>query len=72
MANKNTNTLYRVYDKRGKYHHSYTRYNKESLSWAVDCAASIKGKVYEVSLDDSGTSKNSKLVFSSEGKINKD
>ena len=72
MANKNTNTLYRVYDRKGKYHHSYTPYNKEVLSWAVDCATSIKGKVYEVSLDDSGVSEKSKLVFSFEDNIKKD
>ena len=72
MENKNTTTLYRVHDKKGKYHHSYTPYNKDVLSWAVDCAASIKGKVYEVSLDDSGAYKNPKLVFSSEDNTKKD
>jgi len=68
MENNNSDKLYRVYDKKGKYHHSYSFDGRDSLSWAVDCASAVKGKVYEVGFDESGKSNTSKLVFSAEDK----
>ena len=68
MANKNNDKLYRVFDKKGKYHHSYSFTNKDSFGWAVDCASMVRGKVYEVGFDEFGKSNTSKLVFSAEEK----
>ena len=43
------NKQYRVYNKRGEYHHGYNGSLKGALSWAIDCAKRVGGSVREVS-----------------------
>lgn len=40
---------YKVYNKRGEYHHAYNASLQGSLSWAIDCAKRVSGSVTEVS-----------------------
>jgi len=46
---KSKATLYRVYNKKGEYHHSYSATLKGAVQWAIDCAKTISGSVNEVS-----------------------
>ena len=39
---------YKVYNKRGEYHHAYNASLQGSLSWAIDCAKSVGGSVKEI------------------------
>ena len=58
------NVIYRVYDKKDRYHQSYSPKLNDARNWAIDCATSIKGYVKEDSLDDNGGTTNSKVIFS--------
>ena len=40
--------LYRVYTKKGEYHHGYSAKLEGSRGWAIDCAKTIHGRVTEV------------------------
>ena len=40
--------LYRVYTKKGEYHHGYSAKLAGSRNWAIDCAKTIRGRVTEV------------------------
>tara|TARA_Y100000004_G_C8904522_1_gene408052 strand:- start:94 stop:291 length:198 start_codon:yes stop_codon:yes gene_type:complete len=40
--------LYRVYTKKGEYHHGYSAELKGSRDWAIDCAKTVRGFVKEV------------------------
>ena len=43
---KSKPVLYRVYNRKGEYHHAYSATLKGSLLWAIDCAKTVK-EVYE-------------------------
>jgi hypothetical protein len=43
------NKQYRVYNKRGEYHHAYNASLEDALSWAIDCAKRVNGSVTEIS-----------------------
>ena len=58
------NVIYRVYDKKDRYHQSYSPKLNDAKNWAIDCASSIKGYVKEDSIDDNGNMTNSKVIFS--------
>jgi len=60
------NIIYRVYDKKGRYHQSYSPKLQEARAWATDCAASVRGCVKEDCLDELGCTKSSKVIFSAE------
>ena len=45
---KSKPVLYRVYNRKGEYHHAYSATLKGSLLWAIDCAKRINGSVVEV------------------------
>ena len=49
------NKKYKVYTKKGEFHHGYNASLKGSLSWAIDCAKTINGSVVEV--DENGEEK---------------
>ena len=40
--------LYRVYTKKGDYHHGDSAKLEGSRKWAIDCAKTIRGRVTEV------------------------
>jgi len=40
--------LYRIYTKKGDYHHGYSAELKGSRDWAIDCAKAVRGIVKEV------------------------
>lgn len=40
--------LYRVYTKKGEYHHGYSAKLDGSRDWAIDCAKTVRGRVTEV------------------------
>ena len=42
------NKQYRVYTKRGEYHHAYNASLEGALSWAIDCAKRVGGSVRAV------------------------
>tara|TARA_R110002020_G_scaffold237040_3_gene449324 strand:- start:1551 stop:1751 length:201 start_codon:yes stop_codon:yes gene_type:complete len=42
---------YKVYTKKGEFHHSYNSVLKGSLSWAIDCAKTVNGFVMEINED---------------------
>ena len=42
------NKQYRVYTKRGEYHHAYNASLEGALSWAIDCAKTVGGSVKEI------------------------
>ena len=42
---------YKVYTKKGEFHHSYNSVLKGSLGWAIDCAKTVNGFVMETSED---------------------
>ncbi len=53
MKTKNTKSVrYRVYDKNGRYHHSYMDYSD-----ALNCAKHIGGRVTDIEKDNSNPSK---------------
>ena len=52
---KSKPTLYRVYNRKGEYHHAYSAILEGSLAWAIDCAKTVHGSVKEISED--GTEK---------------
>ncbi len=62
------NVIYRVYDKKERYHQSYSSKLKDSRCWAIDCAIIAKGSVKEDVLDEFGCTKSSKTIFSVENK----
>lgn len=64
------NVIYRVFDKKNRYHQSYSPKLANARSWAIDCAISAKGVVKEDVLDDSGVTQSSKVIFSFD-KMNK-
>ena len=43
--------LYRVYTKKGEYHHGYSAELNGSRDWAIDCARAVDGYVTQVSDD---------------------
>ena len=45
------NKKYKVYTKKGEFHHAYSGSLKGSLSWAIDCARTINGFVMEIDED---------------------
>ena len=57
---KNKAVLYRVYNRKGEYHHAYSATLKGSLLWAIDCAKTVHGSVKEVYED-----KTEKEIFTS-------
>ena len=68
MSETNEQKLYRVHDKKDRYHQTYSPKLEGGKEWAVDCATIIKGKVYEVILNELGVAKSSKIIFSIENK----
>ena len=45
---KSKATLYRVYSRKGEYHHAYNSSLDGALGWAIDCAKRVNGSVVEV------------------------
>jgi len=39
---------YRVYNRKGQYHHCYSNQLEGALTWAIDCAKTVQGSVREV------------------------
>jgi|TARA_R100000664_G_C2745023_1_gene132908 hypothetical protein len=39
---------YRVYNRKGQYHHCYSPSLEGALDWAIDCAKVVHGSVREV------------------------
>jgi hypothetical protein len=62
------NVIYRVFDKKSRYHQSYSSKLKDSRCWAIDCAVLLKGLVKEDTIDSLGCTTNSKVIYSSEKK----
>ena len=52
---KSKATLYRVYNRKGEYHHAYSPSLEGALVWAIACAKTVNGSVREVFED--GTEK---------------
>ena len=52
---KSKENLFRVYNRKGEYHHAYNSALDGALGLAIDCAKTVNGSVKEV-LDD-GTEK---------------
>ena len=50
---KSKPTLYRVYNRKGEYHHAYNSSLEGGLGWAIDCAKTVNGSVKEVCDDGS-------------------
>ena len=46
------NKKYKVYTKKGEFHHAYNSCLEGSLKWAIDCARTINGVV--MSVDENG------------------
>lgn len=59
----NENTIYRVYDKKGRYQQSYSAKMEGARSWAVDCATLLKGSVKEDVLNEKGLTEKSQNIF---------
>lgn len=57
------NTLYRVYDKKGRYQQSYSSKLQGARSWAIDCATLLKGVVKEDCLNEKGLTEKSQNIF---------
>ena len=49
---KSKSVRYRVYDKNGRYHHSYMEYSD-----ALNCAKNISGRVADIEKDNSESTK---------------
>ena len=45
------NKKYKVYTRKGEFHHSYNSCLEGSLNWAIDCAKTINGFVMEIGED---------------------
>ena len=58
------NVIYRVFDKKDRYHQSYSTKLENGRSWAIDCAIITKGYVKEDVIDNLGATKSSKIIFS--------
>ena len=41
-------TLYRVYTRKGEYHHCYNGYLDGALGWAIECAKRVNGSVVKI------------------------
>jgi len=48
---KTKTILYKVYTRKGEYHHAYSAELKGSRGWAIDCARAVDGYVTQVSDD---------------------
>ena len=48
---KTKTILYKVYTRKGEYHHAYSAELKGSREWAIDCARAVDGYVTQVSDD---------------------
>ena len=48
---KTKTILYKVYTRKGEYHHAYSAELKGSREWAIDCARTVDGYVTQVSDD---------------------
>ena len=48
---KTKTILYKVYTRKGEYHHAYSAELKGSRAWAIDCARAVDGYVTQVSDD---------------------
>jgi len=59
------NIIYRVFNKKGRYHQSYSPKLKDAKIWAIDCAAMVKGFLKEDVLNDKGDTISSEIIFSS-------
>ena len=64
---KTKTILYKVYTRKGEYHHAYSAELKGSRDWAIDCAKAVRGVVKEV-YDGDVTEK---LIFDSNDKAKK-
>ncbi len=58
-----SNTIYRVFDKKGKYQQSYSSKLKDSYVWAIDCAEATKGSVHQALINDKGFTESSSVVY---------
>ena len=47
MSNKSV--IYRVYTRKGHFHHCYSAALEGALGWAIDCAKVVGGSVRETS-----------------------
>tara|TARA_B110000285_G_C14612389_1_gene375503 strand:- start:184 stop:384 length:201 start_codon:yes stop_codon:yes gene_type:complete len=57
------NTIYRVFNNKGKYQQSYSGLLPDSHKWAVQCADLVNGEVYKVIVDKKGQAESSSKVF---------
>lgn len=64
------NIIYRVLDKKGKYQQSYSARLEDSYSWAVSCAETTKGEIYEARLNKKGETESSTKIFPPENNEN--
>ena len=48
---KTKTILYKVYTRKGEYHHAYSAELKGSREWAIDCTRAVDGYVTQVSDD---------------------
>jgi hypothetical protein len=55
--------IYRVFNSKKKYRQSYCSSLSESYAWAIDCALTENGYVYEDTICNSGNTIESKLVY---------
>ncbi|NVM35091.1 MAG: hypothetical protein HWN81_05815 [Candidatus Lokiarchaeota archaeon] len=60
------NIIYRVFDSKKRYRQSYSAKLKGSFGWAVDCANSEKGFIYEDTINQNLETVKSKLVYPEE------
>ena len=58
-----TNKIYRVFDNKKRYRQSYSAKIKDCYQWALDCATSERGYVYEDTLNESGETIDSKMLY---------
>ena len=63
---KNKPVFYRVYNRKGEYHHGYSATLDGSIGWAIDCAKTVNGFVKEVFSD-----KTEKEIFNCQKKTKK-
>lgn len=55
--------IYRVFDRKKRYRQSYSAKLKDSYLWALDCAKIEKGFVYEDTINESGDTIASNLIY---------
>ena len=65
------NSIYRVYDNKGRYHQSYSCKLNDSYNWAACCADQIKGKIYLDDINETGETISSVLIFPKNDKTQK-